>query len=106
MVAQVGRGAHGQYCPFRSRPSFAPELVDTWRSLGDQVAERAVTLGAAPDGQAATVASFSQIAPLPAGHLRDYDVIREVADRVTEVAARARARIEVVASRDRFRRTS
>ena len=100
MVARAGRGAHGQYCPFRSRPSFAPELVDTWRSLGDQVAERAVTLGAVPDGQAATVASFSQIAPLPAGHLRDYDVIREVADHVTEVAARARARIEVVASRD------
>jgi starvation-inducible DNA-binding protein len=64
------------------------------------VAERGVTLGAAPDGQAATVASFSQIAPLPAGHLRDYDVVREVADRVTEVAARARARIEVVASHD------
>ena len=66
----------------------------------DQVAERAVTLGAVPDGQAATVASFSQIAPLPAGHLRDYDVIREVADHVTEVAARARARIEVVAAHD------
>ena len=81
MVAQVGRGAHGQYCPFRSRPSFAPELVDTWRSLGDQVAERAVTLGAVPDGQAATVASFSQIAPLPAGHLRDYDVSRRPCDR-------------------------
>ena len=61
---------------------------------------RGVTLGAVPDGQAATVASFSQIAPLPAGHLRDYDVVREVADRVTEVAARARARVEVVASHD------
>jgi starvation-inducible DNA-binding protein len=64
------------------------------------VAERGVTLGGVPDGQAATVASFSRIAPLPAGHLRDYDVVREVADRVTEVAARARARIEVVASHD------
>src|SRR6478735_7066390 len=80
--------------------SMLVELVDTWRTLGDQVAERGVTLGAVPDGQAATVASFSHIAPLPAGHLRDYDVIREVADRVTEVAARARARIEVVAGHD------
>lgn len=76
------------------------ELVDAWRALGDDVAERAVALGAAPDGRAATVASFSQIAPLAVGHLRDYDVVREIADRVTEVAARARARIEVAAGRD------
>jgi starvation-inducible DNA-binding protein len=63
------------------------------------VAERAVTLGAVPDGQAATVAGFAHLAPLPIGHLRDYDVVREVADRLTEVAARARARVEVAASR-------
>jgi starvation-inducible DNA-binding protein len=101
-LALIGKQAHwnveGPH--FRSLHLELDELVDTWRTLGDQMAERAVTLGAAPDGQAATVASFSQIAPLPAGHLRDYDVIREVADRVTEVAARARARIEVVASHD------
>jgi len=101
-LALIGKQAHwnveGPH--FRSLHLELDELVDTWRTLGDQVAERGVTLGAVPDGQAATVASFSHIAPLPAGHLRDYDVIREVADRVTEVAARARARIEVVAGRD------
>ena len=101
-LALIGKQAHwnveGPH--FRSLHLELDELVDTWRTLGDQVAERAVTLGAVPDGQAATVASFSQIAPLPAGHLRDYDVVREIADRVTEVAARARARIEAVASHD------
>jgi starvation-inducible DNA-binding protein len=101
-LALIGKQAHwnveGPHV--RSLHVELDELVDTWRSLGDQVAERAVTLGGVPDGQAATVASFSQIAPLPAGHLRDYDVIREVADRLTEVAARARARIEVLARHD------
>jgi starvation-inducible DNA-binding protein len=101
-LALIGKQTHwnveGPH--FRSLHLELDELVDAWRALGDDVAERAVALGAAPDGQAATVASFSHIAPLPVGHLRDYDVIREVADRVTEVAARARARIEVVAGRD------
>jgi starvation-inducible DNA-binding protein len=101
-LALIGKQVHwnveGPH--FRSLHLELDELVDTWRALGDDVAERAVTLGAAPDGQAATVASFSRIAPLAVGHLRDYDVVREVADRVTEVAARARARIEVLAGRD------
>lgn len=101
-LALMGKQAHwnveGPH--FRSLHLELDELVDTWRTLGDQVAERGVTLGGVPDGQAATVASFSRIAPLPAGHLRDYDVVREIADRVTEVAARARARIEAVASHD------
>jgi starvation-inducible DNA-binding protein len=101
-LALIGKQVHwnveGPH--FRSLHLELDELVDAWRALGDDVAERAGTLGAAPDGQAATVASFSQITPLPVGHLRDYDVVREVADRVTEVAARARARIEVVAGRD------
>jgi starvation-inducible DNA-binding protein len=101
-LALIGKQAHwnveGPH--FRSLHLELDELVDTWRTLGDQVAERGVTLGGVPDGQAATVASFSRSAPLPAGHLRDYGVVREVADRVTEVAARARARIEVVASLD------
>ena len=74
-LALIGKQAHwnveGPH--FRSLHLELDELVDTWRSLGDQVAEREVTLGA---------------------------VIREVADRVTQVAARARARIEVVAGHD------
>ena len=93
-LALIGKQAHwnveGPH--FRSLHLELDELVDTWRTLGDQVAERGVTLGAVPDGQAATVASFSHIAPLPAGHLRDYDVIREVADPGLPKSRRARER--------------
>jgi hypothetical protein len=67
-------------------------LATTWPSARERLAPRPT---ARPRPSRA-----SQITPLPVGHLRDYDVVREVADRVTEVAARARARIEVVAGRD------
>ena len=52
-LALIGKQAHwnveGPH--FRSLHLELDELVDTWRTLGDQVAERVVTLGAAPDGQ-------------------------------------------------------
>ena len=55
-LALIGKQAHwnveGPH--FRSLHLELDEIVDTWRTLGDQVAERAVTLGAVPDGQAAT----------------------------------------------------
>ena len=55
-LALIGKQAHwnveGPH--FRSLHLELDELVDTWRSLGDQVAEREVTFGAVPDGQAAT----------------------------------------------------
>src|SRR5438034_7580589 len=41
--------------PFKPRHEHLHELVDSWRDLADTVAERAVALGVAPDGQAATV---------------------------------------------------
>jgi starvation-inducible DNA-binding protein len=101
-LALIGKQAHWNVegPQFRSLHLELDEFVDAWRTLGDEVAERAVTLGAVPDGQAATVASSAHLAPLPIGHVRDYDVVREVADRLTEVAARARARVQLVASRD------
>ena len=47
-LALIGKQAHwnveGPH--FRSLHLELDELVDTWRSLGDQVAEREVTLGA------------------------------------------------------------
>jgi len=60
-LALIGKQVHwnveGPH--FRSLHLELDELVDAWRALGDDVAERAGTLGAAPDGQAATVASQS-----------------------------------------------
>ena len=93
-LALIGKQAHwnveGPH--FRSLHLELDELVDTWRSLGDQVAEREVTLGAVPDRPSRNRRELQSDRALPVGHLWDYDVIREVADRVTQVVARARAR--------------
>jgi starvation-inducible DNA-binding protein len=58
--------------------------VDAWRSLVDDVAERAVALGVAPDGQARTIATTSEIEPLAAGRLTDRDVV----DAITSASRR------------------
>lgn len=53
-------------------PLFRPlhlqldELIDSWRELADLVAERAVAIGFAPDGQSATVAADSPLRALSA----------------------------------------
>src|ERR1051326_2548996 len=50
-------------------PAFRPvhlhldELVDSWHALADTVAERAVTLGYVPNGQARAVTAGSQLRP-------------------------------------------
>jgi starvation-inducible DNA-binding protein len=74
--------------------------VDAWRTLGDEVAERAVTIGAAPDGQAETIAGSTEIEPLPPGVLGDQAVIDAIATRLAEVTARTRERIERTAGVD------
>ncbi|WSY26360.1 ferritin-like domain-containing protein [Kribbella sp. NBC_00889] len=45
----------------RSVHLFLDELVGEWRELADVVAERAVTLGFVPDGQAAAVSEGSRV---------------------------------------------
>src|SRR5579862_6502141 len=51
-------------------PLFKPlheqldELVDSWRELSDVVAERAVALGYAPDGQSGAVAAGTELKPI------------------------------------------
>lgn len=44
---------------FRALHEQLDELVDAWRELSDRVAERAVTLGVAPDGRSATIAEHT-----------------------------------------------
>jgi starvation-inducible DNA-binding protein len=76
------------------------EQVAAWRRLSDDVAERAVTIGASPDGQAETIAGATQLEPLPTGHLTDQQVLKAIGDRVSAVALRARQRIDRVAVTD------
>lgn len=70
----IGKHAHwnveGPH--FRSVHHELDELVDAWRTLSDDVAERAVTIGASPDGQVETIAGATQLEPVPGGYLNDF----------------------------------
>jgi starvation-inducible DNA-binding protein len=81
-------------------PLFKPlhehldELVDSWRALADTVAERAVALGYAPDGQSATVSAASEIPAVERGALDADVVVRELVQRLADVAERIRSRMD------------
>jgi starvation-inducible DNA-binding protein len=81
-------------------PVFKPlheqldELVDSWRELADTVAERAVALGVSPDGQAAAVSAASGIPAVERGALAADVVVRELVQRLADVAERHRARMD------------
>jgi starvation-inducible DNA-binding protein len=94
-LARIGKQAHWNVegRQFRSVHLFLDELVDSWLGFADQVAERAVAIGAAPDGQAEAVAGSSEMDPLPAGALSDVTVIDAIGSRLAGVVAPTRARI-------------
>jgi starvation-inducible DNA-binding protein len=79
---------------FRPLHLYLDELVDSWRELADTVAERAVALGFAPDGQAQAVAAGSQLTPVAQEMLADHAVVRELTHRIAEVSELARARMD------------
>jgi starvation-inducible DNA-binding protein len=85
---------------FRSVHREFDELVDAWRRLSDDVAERAVTIGSSPDGQVETIAGATQFEPVPAGHLSDRQVLRAIGDRIADAAIRTRQRVDRVAVAD------
>jgi len=85
---------------FRPLHLYLDELIDSWRDLADTVAERAVTVGFWPDGQAAAVAAGSQVAKVERGALEDRRLLRELVKRVGEVAERARERMDRLAELD------
>jgi starvation-inducible DNA-binding protein len=101
-LALIGKQAHWNVegRQFRSIHLALDELVDASRAFGDEVAERAVTIGAAPDGRAHTVAATSEIEPLPAGALSDHAVIEAIVTRLADVTARTRGRISRTAGVD------
>jgi starvation-inducible DNA-binding protein len=81
-------------------PLFRPlhlqldELIDSWRELSDKVAERAVAIGAWPDGQAATVAAGSERGAIERGEIEDHAVVAELTRRLAEIAERTRGRMD------------
>lgn len=79
----VGKG-------FRSLHLQLDEVVDAVRLFADDVAERAVTIGVAPDGRAATVARDSAVAEHPAGWVQDTDVVNYFVTALTTAIGRLR----------------
>jgi len=81
-------------------PLFKPlhehldELIDSWRDLGDTVAERSVAIGFFPDGQSGTVSATSEIPPVEHGALETEVVVRELVRRLADVTERTRARMD------------
>lgn len=70
------------------------ELIESWRDLADTVAERAVAIGFAPDGQAPTVAADSQLAGVQRGAIEDHAVVSELTRRLAEASERVRERAD------------
>ena len=85
---------------FRSLHLQLDELVDSWRELADTVAERAIAIGAAVDGQASAVAAASPLEGVEPGAIDDATLVRELATRLAETAERTRERAERVAELD------
>jgi starvation-inducible DNA-binding protein len=69
------------------------EVVDLARTGQDDVAERAVAIGANPDGRARTVADRTELPQLEAGYLADDKVVAAITDVLAQVIARFRERI-------------
>jgi starvation-inducible DNA-binding protein len=95
-LALVGKQLHWNVTGplFRPLHEQLDELVDSWRVLSDVVAERAVALGYAPDGQAGAVAAVTELKPIERGALDDHVVVRELSERLNDVADRARERMD------------
>ncbi|HZD17751.1 MAG TPA: DNA starvation/stationary phase protection protein, partial [Actinomycetota bacterium] len=76
------------------------DMIEEHRGWSDVVAERAVTIGAWPDGRAATVAARSALEDLPTGPIADRDVVRLLGERIDQVVDRIRWRVDAVGSAD------
>lgn len=89
----VGRG-------FRSLHLQLDEVVDAARLFADEVAERAVTIGVAPDGRAATVAEASGLPAHPGGWVQDVAVVGYFIEVLGAAVARLREHIAALEGAD------
>jgi len=95
-LSLIGKQLHWNIAgrPFKPLHEHLDELIDSWRELSDTVAERAVAIGVAPDGRAATVEAESGIDPIPAGGLDTDTALRELVARLADVSERIRGRMD------------
>ncbi len=85
---------------FRELHLHLDELVDEWRELSDEVAERAVALGFAPDGRAPAVVEQAELTPVSGGEITVPKAIRELTERLADVDERIRERCEQLGDLD------
>jgi starvation-inducible DNA-binding protein len=95
-LALLGKQAHWNVVGPHFRPLHLQldEFVDAWRAASDVVAERAVALGHAPDGRAATVAARSELQTLPEGPIADRDVVAAFTRLLTDAIGAIRERMD------------
>lgn len=94
-LALIGKQLHWNISgrPFLPLHEHLDELVDAWRDLSDTVAERAVALGTAPDGQAGRVHADSPIEPVDVGAVDTDAATRELLSRLSTADERIRGRM-------------
>ncbi len=80
--------------PFKPLHEHLDQLIVAWRDLSDTVAERAVQIGFAPDGRAATVSTGSGIDPIDGDSLDTDAALRELVPRLAAVTERIRGRMD------------
>jgi len=92
----VGKQLHWNVVGTLFRPLHLQldELVESWHGLADTVAERAVAIGFAPDGQARTIAAVEELEPVDEGPIEADAVVRELARRLADTSERVRARMD------------
>ena len=95
-LALVGKQLHWSVTGPHFRPLHEQldELVDSWHELADTVAEREVTIGYWPDGQARAIAADSKLAPIERSGVEDLMVVGELAHRVAKAGNNARERMD------------
>lgn len=76
------------------------ELVESWRELADKAAERAITIGYWPDGQAEAVAARDEHAAVARGPVEDQAVVSLLAQFLAGVTERTRRRLSRLGALD------
>ncbi|MER5425321.1 Dps family protein [Streptosporangium canum] len=94
-LSLLGKQAHWNVIGhnFRSLHLQLDKIVSAARKHADTVAERAVAIGANPDGRASTLASTTEVPQLETGYINDGKVVAAMTDILGSIIRRMRERI-------------
>ncbi|MEU7987817.1 Dps family protein [Streptosporangium canum] len=94
-LSLLGKQAHWNVIGhnFRSLHLQLDKIVSAARNHADTVAERAVAIGANPDGRASTLASTTEVPQLETGYINDGKVVAAMTDILGSIIRRMRERI-------------